>query len=132
MVGEKPSGSGKNDATDVNTPYYLSPSDLPKQMHVNEVLTDRNYSDWAKEMANFLLAKNKMGFVDRKIPKPEKAADIHMQWMRCDAMIIGWLTMAMDKDIMASVKYANASSEMWKQIMTTSDEGAKERKQIIY
>ncbi|KAK1414483.1 hypothetical protein QVD17_30228 [Tagetes erecta] len=132
MTGEKPSdggkndangsgkndasGSGKKDAIDVNSPYYLSPSDLPKQMHVNEVLTDGNYSDWAKEMANFLFAKNKMGFVDGTIPKPEKEAGNYMQWMRCDAMIIGWLTTAMDKDIRGSVKYANASSEIWKDL----------------
>ncbi|KAJ9561140.1 hypothetical protein OSB04_006300 [Centaurea solstitialis] len=68
MTGEKPGDSGKNDAIDVNSPYYIHPSDLPKQMHVNEVLTDGNYSDWAKEMANFLFAKNKMGFVDETKP----------------------------------------------------------------
>ncbi|XP_021986123.1 uncharacterized protein LOC110882398 [Helianthus annuus] len=113
MAGEKPSGSGKNEAIDVNSPYYLSPSDLPKQMHVNEFLTNGNYSDWAKEMENFLFAKNKRGFVNCKIPKPEEAADNYMQWMRFDAMIIGWLTTAMDKDIRGSVKYANASSEIW-------------------
>ncbi|KAI3507425.1 hypothetical protein L1887_22411 [Cichorium endivia] len=116
MAGDKPEkagGSGKNDAIDANSPYYIHPSDLPKQMHVNETLTDGNYSDWAKEMANFLFAKNKMGFVDGTIPKPEKTAENYMQWMRCDAMIIGWLTTAMDKDIRGSVKYANTSSEIW-------------------
>ncbi|KAM0043166.1 putative retrotransposon gag domain, retrotransposon Copia-like protein [Helianthus debilis subsp. tardiflorus] len=116
MAGEetKQAGvNGKNDAIDVNSPYYIHPSDLPKQMHVNEPLTDGNYSDWAKEMANFLFAKNKMGFVDGSIPKPGKTAANYMQWMRCDAMIIGWLTTAMNKDIRASVKYANASSEIW-------------------
>ncbi|GJU66909.1 putative RNA-directed DNA polymerase [Tanacetum coccineum] len=90
MTGEKSSDSGKNDAIDVNSPYYIHPFDLPKQMHVNEALTDGNYSDWAKEMANFLFAKNKMGFVDETIPKPEKTA--------------------------GSVKYANTSSEIWKDL----------------
>nr|XP_043633277.1 uncharacterized protein LOC122604450 [Erigeron canadensis] len=36
-----------------------------------------------------------------------------MPWMRCDAMIIGWLTTAMDKNIRGSVKYANSSAEIW-------------------
>ncbi|XP_022040032.1 uncharacterized protein LOC110942568 [Helianthus annuus] len=72
MTGEKPSGSGKNDAIDVTSPYYIHPSDLPKQMHANEALTDGNYSGWAKEMANFLFAKNKMGFMDGRFPNQRR------------------------------------------------------------
>nr|GEX68162.1 hypothetical protein [Tanacetum cinerariifolium] len=33
--------------------------------------------------------------------------------MRCDAMIKGWLTTAMEKGIRDNVKYANTSSEIW-------------------
>ncbi|KAJ9561136.1 LOW QUALITY PROTEIN: hypothetical protein OSB04_006296 [Centaurea solstitialis] len=36
--------------------------------------------------------------------------------MRRDAMIIRWLTTATDKDIRGSVKYANTSSEIWKDL----------------
>nr|GEZ28282.1 Gag-pre-integrase domain, Gag-polypeptide of LTR copia-type [Tanacetum cinerariifolium] len=37
----------------------------------------------------------------------------YKSWMRCDAMIKGWLTKAMEKGIRDSVKYANTSSEIW-------------------
>ncbi|MFS7948515.1 putative RNA-directed DNA polymerase [Helianthus anomalus] len=33
--------------------------------------------------------------------------------MRCDAMIKGWLTTAMEKEIRGSVKYANTAKEIW-------------------
>lgn len=33
--------------------------------------------------------------------------------MRCDAMIKGRLTTAMEKEIRGSVKYANTASEIW-------------------
>lgn len=36
-----------------------------------------------------------------------------MPWMRCDVMVKGWLTTTMDKDIRASVKYANTTTEIW-------------------
>lgn len=36
--------------------------------------------------------------------------------MRCDAMVKGWLTTAMEKDIRASVKYANTAAEIWKDL----------------
>lgn len=36
-----------------------------------------------------------------------------MPWMRCDAMIKGWLTTAMEKGIRDSVKYANTAAQIW-------------------
>ena len=54
----------KNETIDTSSPYYIHASDSPRQMQTNDPLTDSNYSDWVQEMANFLFAKNKMGFVD--------------------------------------------------------------------
>ncbi|GJR45493.1 LTR copia-type gag-polypeptide [Tanacetum coccineum] len=108
----------KTDATqpDHNSPYYLHPSDYPRQMHVNDALTDSNYLDWVQEMENFLFAKNKMGFIDGTIKRPEAGDAKQMAWMRCDAMIKGWLTTAMEKEIRGSVKYATSASEIWKDL----------------
>ncbi|KAI3678255.1 hypothetical protein L6452_37540 [Arctium lappa] len=39
-----------------------------------------------------------------------------MPWLRCDAMIKGWLTTAMEKEIRVSVKYANTAEEIWKDL----------------
>ncbi|KAI3494583.1 hypothetical protein L1887_40715 [Cichorium endivia] len=96
-----------------DSPYYLYPSDVPKQLHVNEVLTDANYTDWSQEMENFLFANNKFEFVDGTIEKPEKGCSEYMPWMRCDAMVKGWLTTAMEKNIRDSVKYASTAAQMW-------------------
>nr|XP_043616027.1 uncharacterized protein LOC122587938 [Erigeron canadensis] len=110
--GEGPSGGSSSGIT-YESPYYLHPSDYPKQLHVNEVLTDNNFADWNQEMTNFLFAKNKMEFVDGTIKKPEKTEKNYMLWMRVDAMIKGWLTTAMEKNIRNSVKYAGTASEIW-------------------
>nr|GEZ19724.1 hypothetical protein [Tanacetum cinerariifolium] len=98
---------------DFSSPYYLHPSDSPKQPSVNKMLTDRNYNDWARKMTNFLFAKNKTDFVDGTLKKPETSTSEYKSWMRCDAMIKGWLTTTMEKDIRDSVEYANTSSEIW-------------------
>ncbi|KAM0029215.1 putative RNA-directed DNA polymerase [Helianthus debilis subsp. tardiflorus] len=95
------------------SPYYLHPSDYPRQMHVNDTLTDNNYLDWVQEMENFLFAKNKIGFIDGTLKKPKETDANHMAWKRCDAMIKGWLTTAMDKEIRGSVKFANSAAEIW-------------------
>ena len=113
MTDDKGSGPKPEAGPDTNSPLYIHPSDYPKQLHVNDVLTDSNYADWSQEMMNFLFAKNKIGFIDGSIKKPDKTAADYMAWTRCDAMIKGWLTTAMEKDIRISVKYANTSSEIW-------------------
>ncbi|XP_024981715.1 uncharacterized protein LOC112518298 [Cynara cardunculus var. scolymus] len=63
-------------------------------------------------MLNFLFAKNKVGFIDGTIKKPDKTSSNHMAWMRCDAMVKGWLTTTMEKNIRSSVKHANTASEI--------------------
>ncbi|KAL6572979.1 hypothetical protein OROHE_002455 [Orobanche hederae] len=113
MAGVAENNKKSEGGQDVNSPLYIHPSDYPKQLHVNETLTDNNYADWSMEMMNFLFAKNKVGFIDGSIKKPEKDAADYMPWMRCDAMVKGWLTTAMEKEIRNSVKYANTASEIW-------------------
>ena len=114
MAGDKPEANKNDGATiDHNSPYYLHPSDYPRQLHVNDVLTDGNYIDWSQEMLNFLFAKNKVGFIDGSIKKPEPASPTYMAWMRCDAMLKGWLNTAMEKEIRTSVKYAATAQEIW-------------------
>ncbi|KAM0044971.1 putative RNA-directed DNA polymerase [Helianthus debilis subsp. tardiflorus] len=109
-------GSKTGDSIDPNSPLYLHPSDYPRQIQVNDALTDHNFNDWMQEMSNFLFAKNKIGFVDGSIKKPEDTDKDYMPWMRCDAMVKGWLTAAMEKEIRASVKYANTAAEIWKDL----------------
>ncbi|GJU79189.1 LTR copia-type gag-polypeptide [Tanacetum coccineum] len=106
-------GEGSSGGITYDSPYYLLPSGYPKQLHVNEVLTDNNFADWSQEMTNFLFAKNKIEFVDGTIKKPEKTSKDYMPWMRVDAMIKGWLTTVMEKNIQNNVKYAGTSSEIW-------------------
>lgn len=110
--GEQSKQKNEGESIDSNSPFYIHASDYPKQMQVNEVQTDSNYNDWAQEMTNFLFAKNKIGFMDGSIKKPEKNESSYMAWMRCDAMIKGWLTTAMEKEIRGSVKYANIAAEI--------------------
>ncbi|GJX35613.1 hypothetical protein Tco_0247170 [Tanacetum coccineum] len=86
-------GTKKEGPPDINSPFYIHASDYPKQMH------------------------NKVGFIDDALKKPEKTATDYMAWMRCDAMVKGWLTTSMEKDIRSSVKYANTASEIWSDLL---------------
>lgn len=60
-------------------------------------------------MANFLFAENKMEFVDEIVKKLKKTSTDYMLWMCVDAMINGWLTTTMEKNIRNNVKYVDTT-----------------------
>nr|CAD1840351.1 unnamed protein product [Ananas comosus var. bracteatus] len=64
-------------------------------------------------MTNALRAKNKYGFVDGTIMKPEETSpDVHA-WEKCNSMIISWLFNSLAKELHDSVAYAETAREMW-------------------
>nr|KAJ0199784.1 hypothetical protein LSAT_V11C600306340 [Lactuca sativa] len=99
------------------SPYYLHPSDFPKQLLVNKVITDTNYVDWSQETEHFHFAKNKCEFIDRTIKKPSKGSTSYMSWMQYDAMLKGWKTTTMEKNIHNNVKYVGTVSQIWSELL---------------
>lgn len=67
-------------------------------------------------MINFLFSKNKTGFIDGTIKKPDTSAAEYMNWMRYDTMIKGWLNTTMEKEIRNSVTYFGTAEEIWKDL----------------
>ncbi|CAN1835368.1 hypothetical protein LINPERHAP1_LOCUS34403 [Linum perenne] len=82
------------------------------EFYVSDLLTDQNYGEWIGDMSNALLAKNKMGFVDGKLPKPTSEEEQLSEWIRCDVMVKGWLKTAMDKEVHGSVHFARTAREI--------------------
>nr|CAD1820262.1 unnamed protein product [Ananas comosus var. bracteatus] len=63
---------------DSSSPFFLNPSDSPGNTLVLCLLNGDNYATWARAMTNALRAKNKYGFVDGTIKKPEETSpDVH-------------------------------------------------------
>lgn len=118
MVGpEDVGGSGKdkpqNPSANPGSPYYVHPTNYPHQMHVNDSLNDNNYADWSREMRDFIVIINKVGFIDGTIPTP---IEDHPEYRACqciDAIIKGWITTTIDMEIRNSVKYATTTRQIW-------------------
>nr|KAJ0185190.1 hypothetical protein LSAT_V11C900490730 [Lactuca sativa] len=66
---------------------FISTRPTPRQMQVNNALSDKNDTYWAQEMENFLLAKNNFGLVDRTIEKPSKTSKDYMTWIRDENLV---------------------------------------------
>lgn len=56
---------------------------------------------------------NKIGFVDGTIYMSGVDSPNLGHWMRCNAMVKGWLKSGMNKEIRSSVRYASTAREIW-------------------
>lgn len=103
------------------SPYYLHPSDNPGTVLVSQLLTGDNYPTWRRAIRMALSAKNKMGFVNGTILKPEgpEAAE----WERCNDMVLSWLLNSISPDIANSVIYADTAKEVWDDLYNRFSQG---------
>lgn len=103
------------------SPYYLHPSNNPGTVLVSQLLTGDNYPTWRRAIRMALSAKNKMGFVNGTILKPEgpEAA----KWERCNDMVLSWLLNSISPDIANSVIYADTAKEVWDDLYNRFSQG---------
>ncbi|XP_019053765.1 PREDICTED: uncharacterized protein LOC104600170 [Nelumbo nucifera] len=70
---------------------------------------------------NALWAKNKIGFVDRTILKPDQTKPVELvAWKKCNLMVISWICNALTKDLHDSVAYMDDSQmkAIWDELST--------------
>ncbi|KAB2612568.1 hypothetical protein D8674_034884 [Pyrus ussuriensis x Pyrus communis] len=68
-------------------------------------------------MAMALNAKNKEGFINGSIKRPESASTSEFQqWTRCNNLVKSWLLNSVSKDIGASVIYNNVAADIWNEL----------------
>ena len=82
----------KSAIDDPASPYFLHHSDSPGVVLVSQSLTGDNYASWSRAMMISLSVKNKLGFVDGSLPKPDGTdLDLLNSWMRNNNVVISWL-----------------------------------------
>jgi gag-polypeptide of LTR copia-type/Retrotransposon gag protein len=98
---------------DPSSPLFLHHSDGPGTSLVAELLTENNYPSWSRAMRFALSSKNKLGFVDGTVPKPDSKSTDHQLWERCDTMVLSWIWSSVSKELTNSVIYFNTAREAW-------------------
>ncbi|KAF7140894.1 hypothetical protein RHSIM_Rhsim06G0111500 [Rhododendron simsii] len=94
-------------------PYFLHHSDSPTAVLVSPPLNGENYNLWFRAMRMALRAKNKMGFVDGTIPKPDPSSDIYSQWERVNDMICSWILHSIMPELSSSIIYSESALDIW-------------------
>ncbi|XP_022880725.1 uncharacterized protein LOC111397993 [Olea europaea var. sylvestris] len=98
---------------DGSSPYYLHHSDSPCLILVSQPLTGENYTSWSSAMTIALSVKNKLGFIDESISRPEGNVDLLNSWIRNNNIVISWILNYVSKDISASIIYYESAHEIW-------------------
>ncbi|CAL1352967.1 unnamed protein product [Linum trigynum] len=117
------SGSSGDKELDAHNPFFIPNSDSTGHLHVSSVLTPTNYGEWVLEMTDALVTKNKIGFVDGSLPRPQGGGPSSLTWTRCDALVKGWLRSAMDPELRSSVMHAKTAQEILEDLRNRFSKG---------
>ncbi|XP_051150299.1 uncharacterized protein LOC127264798 [Andrographis paniculata] len=100
-------------------PMYVHPSDYANASLISCVLTGcENFVIWNKAMTIALKSKNKLKFVEGKVPMPSDP-ELAEKWSMCNALIMSWLLNSVDKSIYRTLVFYETTSEMWNDIKNT-------------
>ncbi|GKU93759.1 hypothetical protein SLEP1_g7327 [Rubroshorea leprosula] len=113
--------------TDPDSPYFLHSSDDPGRVLVMTPLTEENYHTWRRSMQNALFAKNKMGFVDGSLKRPNADSPEYQAWTKCNSMVLSWLPNALSRDLQGSVAYVESAAEVWNDLHESFSQGNASR-----
>lgn len=89
---------------DVLSPFYLAPSDSPGATLVSSILIGDNYGTLAKETRRALRLKNKLGFIDASLEKPNPLSSEFDLWDIGNSMIISWILNSLEKNLRTSLE----------------------------
>ncbi|KAK3010177.1 hypothetical protein RJ639_010762 [Escallonia herrerae] len=105
----------QNIAIDTKSPFYLHPSDHPVLIFVTQPLSENgeNYFTWRRNMLTALQSKNKAGFVDGLIAKPDVHSGDFQSWIQCNAVVKSWIVNSLSRELQTGAAHADTASEIW-------------------
>ncbi|XP_052107390.1 uncharacterized protein LOC127740472 [Arachis duranensis] len=74
-----------------------------------------------------LESKNKFGFVDGTITKPEKGDSLFEPWKRCNTYVVSWLNLSLESSISQSVIWNNVAHDIWNELEHRYHQGDRYR-----
>ncbi|XP_052119128.1 uncharacterized protein LOC127748535, partial [Arachis duranensis] len=60
-----------------------------------------------------LKSKNKIGFVDGTIVKPDKNDPAYVAWDKCNTYVVSWLNLSLSAEIAQSVVWNETAVDLW-------------------
>ena len=84
---------------DPSSVYYIHPSDTNSTQLVHVKFNGNGFVNCKRSVLRSLSAKNKLGFVDGSVSKPNHTSAEFKSWERCNDLVCSWLINTMDDSI---------------------------------
>uniref|UniRef100_A0A803LHY7 Retrotransposon Copia-like N-terminal domain-containing protein n=1 Tax=Chenopodium quinoa TaxID=63459 RepID=A0A803LHY7_CHEQI len=94
-------------------PYYLGSSDNFNTPLGSIIFNGKNYNNWSRSVRMALGAKNKLGFLEGKIAKPDPKSVDYDKWTRNDYMLRCLLSATVTPTIAEQMLLVNSAKEFW-------------------
>lgn len=102
-----------NEAQDIYSPFYLSPSDNSTTVVIKPPLDGKNFRNWERMFLLQLSVRNKIGFVDGTLLMPETEDPMYLPWIRCNNMVLTWMIYSVGNDIASNIRYVTTAKDAW-------------------
>ncbi|KAJ9538691.1 hypothetical protein OSB04_031424 [Centaurea solstitialis] len=109
-------------------PFFLHHSDNTGLVLVSQPLNSENYLSWSRSMIIALSVKNKIGFIDGSLVRPDGTNQQKLNaWIRNNHIVISWILNTLSKEISPSVMYRDTAKEMWEELKERFSQGSSPR-----
>lgn len=108
-----PSSMSNSTIDDGSRPYFLHHSDIPGLVLISQPLTGDNYATWSRAMLITLSVKNKLGFIDGFISRPQGSEDLLNHWIHNNNIVISWILKSASKEISGIIIYSESAHDIW-------------------
>ena len=100
-----------------HSPNYLHPSKGPGMMITTVIFDGKNYDLWERVVKTALKSKNKLAFIEGKLPRPKDEENEGFSkaqaWDMVNSMLCSWLLNVIDPKLRMNVAYSDTAKIMW-------------------
>lgn len=106
---------GQKFAIENQCPYFLHPLESPSALITTVIFNGKNFDLWQKAVRTSLKLKNKLGFIDGTLKRPEASqGGAKLQaWEMVNSMVCSWILNVIDPRLRASVAFLDTAQAVW-------------------
>ncbi|XP_056844019.1 uncharacterized protein LOC130496189 [Raphanus sativus] len=116
QIGAPPPTSVTTSTDPAQSPLFMHSADHPGLQLITLRLDGTNYDDWNAAMRIALDAKNKIGFIDGSLTRPDISDPSFRLWSRCNSMVKSWLLNSVSQQIYRSILRLDDAADIWKDL----------------
>ncbi|XP_052209189.1 uncharacterized protein LOC127812708 [Diospyros lotus] len=100
-----------NPVEDPSSLYDLHHSENYSSVIVTPELTS-NFTSWKRSFLLAVSIRNKQGFLDGTIIKPDPQGPLYLPWIRCNNHLVAWLLRSISAPIASTVFYMEDATQI--------------------